>query len=311
MTIQRTYNLPNCTLLVEGISLADSSVLAILTNFECKFHHNQERITGGRSLLDTLVKSVSAYVQVLQRGDTLKDFIPSNAAIRLEPAGTYLHNLYVKPTEEDTPNPQPLQIQLSTVQLFDLVESIDRLCSDGNTLPDLNLGLDLTGYTDNSKVGAKVLPAAVGLISLVIAGAALYFVPIPTPQPKPQPQTSSLPVGQPNNKPTSLPSPIADQELITKLKASTRLKIDNAWPNSLRFSKDTEYQVAVNPQGEIVGYKSVMPSTVSINEDELPLKKLLVIPRDPETGGSLTKSQPTTTFKVTFKSNGKLDIEDN
>ncbi|NJL43104.1 MAG: DUF4335 domain-containing protein [Pseudanabaena sp. SU_2_4] len=87
MTIQRTYNLPNCTLLIEGISPGDSGILSILTNFECRFHHTQDKqsvIAGGRKLLDALVESVGQYAQNLSGGNVVAISV---APVRLEPGG--------------------------------------------------------------------------------------------------------------------------------------------------------------------------------------------------------------------------------
>jgi hypothetical protein len=72
------------------------------------------------------------------------------------------------------------------------------------------------------------------------------------------------------------------------------------------------YQVAVNAKGEIVGYKRTNPFLPAPEEElekELPLKKLLVIPTDPATGGSSTRPQPTSTFRVIFEPRGTFTIK--
>lgn len=309
MTVQRTYSLPNCTLLVEGISLGESNMLSLLTNFECRFHPSQECIAGGRNLLDALVKSVGSYVQSIQRGDVLP---ASTNAVRLEPEGLYVHRLHVQPTEEDSPNPQPLEIQLSTVQLFDLAEGIDQLCSDRQTLPDLTLALEPAGNVKKSQVKARIVPAVMGITGFAIAATAIFFVPVPPPKPdlKPQAQVSKpLPAEpKPKPKPTPLPAVITDKELIASLQEGLYKKIDRAWKATPKFKEDLLYRVAVNTEGEIVGYK-LTNSSAKVDEDNLPLKKLRVMRTDPATGGSPDTPQPTAEFLVTFTPKGKLTVE--
>ena len=70
MNIQRQYNLPNCTLVLEGLTNntpTDNSesraVLSILVNTECRFLGISQKLQGGSSLLKNLVKTVSEYAQ--------------------------------------------------------------------------------------------------------------------------------------------------------------------------------------------------------------------------------------------------------
>jgi hypothetical protein len=68
--LQRTYSLPSCTLLIEGISIS-GDVLSILTSFGCRFNHHPEPIVGGLELLTALVKVVGAYTQALKTNTAL------------------------------------------------------------------------------------------------------------------------------------------------------------------------------------------------------------------------------------------------
>ena len=186
MPIQRFYYLPSCTFQIEGISTEGGDRLSILTNFECKFHHNGTKISGGRELLDNLIKSTGKYAQALQAANPL--FIDSQL-VSLEPVGIHLHKLTVKSSDD------PVEMQLNTVQLFDLVESIDQLCIDPQATLDLNSVI--TPVVSATKAVVSLLPAFIGVSSLAIASAILFLIPTPKPDPKPQPQPVSLILPQP------------------------------------------------------------------------------------------------------------------
>lgn len=199
--IQRSYNLPSCTLLIEGISTS-GDVLSILTSFGCRFNHQPEPIVGGLDLLNSLVKVVGAYVQALKSNTTLT--IP-DSSVRLESEGKHMHLLSVLLNEADASNPQKLQIKLNTIQLFDLMEGLDRLCYDPTTLPDVKLVTQIADYRSQSQLNDQALPAIAGVISLAIAATVLYFVPVPKPEPKP---AQTIPVQtQPLPKVSTPPAP--------------------------------------------------------------------------------------------------------
>lgn len=189
MPIQRFYNLPSCTLQIEGISTEGSDRLSILTSFECKFHHNGTIISGGRELLDNLIKSIGKYVQALQAANPLptdNQLATDKQLVSVQPVSIYLHKLTIKSSE----SPGSVEVQLNTVQLFDLVESIDRLCIDPQTV--LNLNTVVEPVVSTTKAVVSLLPAFIGVSSLAIASAILFLLPTPKPDPKPQPQPVSL-----------------------------------------------------------------------------------------------------------------------
>ncbi len=64
MPLQRTYSLPSCTLVIEGIG--SSQALSILTNFDCRFPDSQQAISGGRNLLLAMFEAVNESVLGLQ-----------------------------------------------------------------------------------------------------------------------------------------------------------------------------------------------------------------------------------------------------
>jgi hypothetical protein len=203
--LQRTYSLPSCTLLIEGISTS-GDVLSILTSFGCRFNHHSEPIIGGLELLTALVKVVGAYTQALKTNTSLT--IPE-ARVSLQPESQYLHLLSVSLNEADANNPKQMQVKLNTIQLFDLMEGLDRLCCDPTTLPQMKLVKEIGDYRSQSGLTNQALPAIAGVISLAIAATVLYFIPTPKPQPKPAQTvpTQTQPLPKDSTPPTVSPSP--------------------------------------------------------------------------------------------------------
>ena len=68
MTIQRKYQLPNCTLLLEGLSESINTqeahpVMTILVSAECRLLNSKHLLSGGRDFFESLVTAVSGYAQ--------------------------------------------------------------------------------------------------------------------------------------------------------------------------------------------------------------------------------------------------------
>ena len=75
MTIRRQYSLPNCTLVLDGLSdsnstgMADSRpLMSSLFNAECHFVGHEQPLFGGRDFLTSLVATVSNYAQEFLSG---------------------------------------------------------------------------------------------------------------------------------------------------------------------------------------------------------------------------------------------------
>ncbi len=188
MNIQRQYNLPNCTLILEG--LIDNSptgnsdprpVLSILVNTECRFLGIAQKLQGGSSLLENLVKTVCEYAQGYLSGIPHPILSPAEEdRISLESVpGQHLHRLTWYPSSQ-TDN--PVEVTLTTVQLFDLVEAIDQFVADGVTLPNLTLQLKPLSRRyrpPDEPLAQRAVPATLGIASLVVAAFALFFIPSP------------------------------------------------------------------------------------------------------------------------------------
>lgn len=190
MTIKRQYSLPNCKLILEGLSdeaaVSGSNsrpLLSILVNAECHFSGSDKVLSGGRSFFEHLVKTVSAYAQECLSGlrhpqDPRKEGVDW---VHLEKiAGTNCHRLTWHPAPET--NQPKVELELTAVQLFDLIEAVDQFFADSQTLPDLSLQLQPMSrrYRQiEEPLVKRSVPAALGMASLAIAGVAFFFIPVP------------------------------------------------------------------------------------------------------------------------------------
>jgi len=222
MNIQRKYSLPNCTLLLEGLSDITRTAnfqelrpeLSILVNAECYLSSHTQPIVGGREFFESLVTAVSNYVQEVLAQEVLSK-IPGNQSqkfdhqnqeselVELQKIDGNSHRLIVHSeiTQDNlggnTNEGKPIEIILNTVQLFDLVEAVDQFFADSQTLPELCLELHPVtyGYGGSSQIFRKqAIPATVGISSLALAALACFLIPIPQvrpPEVKPEEQSSA------------------------------------------------------------------------------------------------------------------------
>ncbi|MFM7424402.1 MAG: DUF4335 domain-containing protein [Elainella sp.] len=216
MTIQRQYSLPNCRLVLQGMSNdGDSSgrpIMSMVTNVECYLAGQKTPITGGRAFLDSLTQTVSRYAQGYLSGIqnlVRRDRREQTGLVQLEQVSQNLHRLTVQP--EETAG-TPTEIDLTTVQLFDLAEAVDQFFADAQTLPDLGLQLDpipKRHIAAAEPLAKRAAPAALGLSGLAAAAAVLFFLPTPQVRRPEEPTTSSSPATQttPDATPGASPTP--------------------------------------------------------------------------------------------------------
>lgn len=308
MTIQRKYSLPSCILILEGLSDANvaapadgRSLVSMLVNAECHFPNSQEpTLTGGRDFLESLVKAVSAYAQeFLSKIPHPEAHNIEQALVQVQKAANNRHRLTVRSSEND--GATPISVDLTTVQLFDLVEAIDQFLADSRTLPSLSLELAPVSkrhVAARQHMAKQAVPATVGLSSLALAAIAFFFVPIPEVQPpKPVPQSSSQ-----SNTITPAP-PITDPTQLEALNKQLYQQLLSAWKTRATLDRDLSYQVVVSPQGAIVGYKGV-DATANEQIDRTPLRSLL---KPPLTTPNPTP-QPVAQYRVVFTKGGNIQI---
>lgn len=313
MTIQRKYSLPSCILILEGLSDANAapptdgrSLVSMLVNAECHFPNSQQPpLTGGRDFLESLVKAVSTYTQeflskVPHR--EVRNFEPE--LVQVQKADNHRHRLTVRANVAEAnanSTPAPVSIDLTTVQLFDLVEAIDQFLADSRTLPNLSLEIapiSKRHVASRQDIGKQTVPATIGLSSLALAAIAFFLVPIPEVQPP-------KPAAQSSNQSNSLsPAPaITDPNQLATLNKQLYNQLNTAWKTRATLDRDLSYQVVVSPQGAIVGYKST-DATANQQIDRTPLRSLL---KPPLTTPSPTP-QPVAQYKVVFTKNGNIQI---
>ncbi|NJK70477.1 MAG: DUF4335 domain-containing protein [Richelia sp. CSU_2_1] len=238
MTIRRQYSLPNCTLVLEGLSDGSAAsqldirpVLSILMSAECYLTSLAEPLTGGRDFFESLLKAVSSYAQEFMSGVHYPDRHGHDLAmVQLHKIDANLHRLTVlsavadNGTQIDEKIPLAAEVNLTTVQLFDLVEAIDQFFADTQTLPELSLQLTPVSkrYVKSAEpVAKRALPAAVGVSSLALAAMAFFLVPVPEVQrpqdPVPRPNAAGQNLGTPtpdggsgSPNPTPTPDPTPD-----------------------------------------------------------------------------------------------------
>lgn len=224
MTIQRQYTLPNCNLVLEGMGANGDDPLAPLTvlmNVECHLPGAAEKpLSGGRVFLEQLVAAVSRYAQRLLSG-VMTPAPSESPAIELKPGEGDYHHLLVRSQltseakDTNLSDVTPMDIKLTTVQFFDLLDAIDQLMADPQTLPDMTLRLQPVSrrfVKPTEPVAKRVAPAAIGSSALAAAAAALFFVPLPKFEPQPNGadnSTADVPESVATPSPTAAPDPTA------------------------------------------------------------------------------------------------------
>lgn len=347
MSIQREYSLPHCKLILEGLTDDKATLnghdgrplMSILVNAQCYLASREQPISGGLEFFQSLVSAVNRYAQEFLSGVRRHSgFTPESPdsnngkppAVELHTLNPNLHRLIVQPQESYSTG--PIQIDLNTVQLFDLVEAVDQFFADTRTLPQM--GLQLRPLTkkeakNQEPLAKKAMPAAVGVSSLALAAIALFFVPIPEVQRPTEPvsESNSTQSGQVGTSTTSAPgtpptpnnfSPTSAQEVqqlldsIPRITDPTQLaelerevynQIDGSWPPDLTFNEDLVYQLSVGSDGAILGYKPENQAAKDY-QGEIPLLDLVYIPVEGETA----TPEKIGVFEVVFQSNGRLAV---
>ncbi len=306
MTIQRKYSLPSCVLVVEGLNTTETSalpsdgrpLLSMLVNVECHFPNSgQPPLSGGREFLDSLVKSASSYTQQFLSKVTLRPGSKQEPElVHLHRLDNHRHQLIVR----DTSQVEPVKIDLTTVQLFDLVEAVDQLLADSRTLPDLGLKIkpiSKRNVTSSQDIAKQAVPAALGVSSLALAAIAFFLVPIPEVQP-PKPVTQSSSQSDSTNRVPEISDPVQ----LSALKQQLYNQLDSSW-KTRNLTQDLSYQVVVSPQGAIADYKGL--DTVSSSQiDQTPIKSLF----KPSSATPRPSPQPIAQYKVVFAKDNKLQI---
>jgi hypothetical protein len=296
MTIRRQYSLPNCTLVLDGFSDGNSTtgipdsrpVMSSLFNAECHFVGCEQPLLGGRDFLTSLVTTVSNYAQEFLSG------IPRPAGATTAPSLVSLvkgsrdniHQLQATVDASNDPkglesnsDSKPTQVNLSTIQLFDLLEAIDQFLADKRTLPDIMIPLQPIRKAIAQPLAAQAVPLGLGVASLVAASLIGYALPSPQVAPpkqnvqtttapaKPKSAPPVAPAASPQPAATTSPAPTSAAPSKTgTLTGATQLgflerklqrDLRQNWQGSTQIKQAANFQVKVNQDGQIVGYQPV------------------------------------------------------
>ncbi|NJR59277.1 MAG: DUF4335 domain-containing protein [Cyanobacteria bacterium CRU_2_1] len=238
-------------------------------------------------------------------------------------------------SEQSLSVPPPTQIDLTTVQLFDLVEAVDQFFADAQTLPDLSLKLaplPKRYVVPKEPASKRAVPVALGVSSLVATALGLFFIPAPrvelpergraTTQESPTASPSPTASASPNNpdstdaeassnlgnldaileNSTEIVDPVELEGLTAQLQG--RLYDDWLEKPTPTFTEPLEYRVGVDENGEIVGYSFVNDPALNYL-DEIPLSDVQLASETPsEPSGEESIAQ----FLVIFRPDGVLEV---
>ena len=191
MTIQKQYQLPNCTLVLEGFdndveltspNISEQSTISILSNADVQFTTSNQTLSGGRVFLENLALAVSNYAQDFLSGLSRPKIVPEDyPMITIEKSETEdLHRIIVNQDPQENQEAQTLSLTL--IEFFDLVEVIDQFYTDTNALPDMSLQLSAISKRyrkPEEPISDRVIPFIAGTASLAFAAAALFMIPAP------------------------------------------------------------------------------------------------------------------------------------
>lgn len=334
MTIQRQYVLPNCSLILEGLSTDDFNVLSVLANAEFKIIGVEKSLEGGSEFFKALIVAVSAYCQRLLSGLEHPEHMDSQSSlVAVESAEGQYHRLILKPEILSEPSDDASEkssevktIQLSTVQLFDMAEAIDQFYADAQTLPDFSVNLAPLPrkYVRAAEpLAQRAIPPLLGFGTLAVAALGLFFLPVPElvePEGLEQQNVLEEPLTEPlEDGPTGSvddevtptddadgaggdgASPITDSAQLGALQQQVQQQLVGALPDDAPFEQTLSYQVSVAQNGDIVAYNPLDSASLE-NIDSTPLPALTYIP----TEGAIAES--VAQFEVTFAPDGTVDV---
>ena len=190
MTIRRQYQLPNCSLILDGLSIVpepgNENVMSLLVNAECRISGLERSINGGYNFFAALVRAVSQYGQELLSGFAHPQVVEGEPLlVHINPGDGPYHHLVVQPEIADlggTGDGRAIDIKLSAVQLFDLTEAVDQFFDDRQTLPELEPALSPLArrfVRTEEPLSDRAIPAVLGVGGLVAAAMALGLLPVP------------------------------------------------------------------------------------------------------------------------------------
>lgn len=219
MSSKRQYSLPSCNLILEGMEdantesadiLSGQPPISILINAECHLLKSNQKLSGGSVFLTNLARAISNYAQGFLSGLFASDKSNSSSAeypqVSISPVPeSHLHRLTLQPQPDS--GEAKTEIDITTVELFDLVDAIDQLYADRSVLPDMTLELHPVSRRyrkPEQPLVERATPAVVGMTSLALAAVAFFLIPPPAMR-QPEPESKSAPAQTIPVQPQSAP----------------------------------------------------------------------------------------------------------
>ncbi len=311
MTIRRQYQLPNCSLILDGLSIdpepGNEEVMSLLVNAECRISGLERSLNGSYNFFAALVRAVSQYSQEVLSGYAHPQVVEGQPLlVHINPGEGPYHHLVVQPEIADlgeSSDGRAIDIKLSDVQLYDLSEAVDQFFDDTQTLPELNAALTPLPrrfVRSDEPLSDRALPAILGFGSLVAATMAISLLPLPEMR-EPALKKSAADTAEVKTAaatdakaPTgdgSTPSAdgiaaantdsalwakapkITDESTLASLQDDLKAQIDEGVGEYTTFSEPLAYKVAVNEAGEVVGYRFENDAALR-DVDKTPLPRL-------------------------------------
>ncbi len=310
MTIRRQYQLPNCSLVLDGLSInpepGNEETMSLLVNAECRISGLERSLNGGYNFFAALVRAVSQYGQEVLSGFAHPQVIEGEPLlVHINPGEGPYHHLVIQPEIADlgdTGDGRAIDIKLSAVQLFDLTEAVDQFFDDNQTLPELAPALSPLPrrfVRTDEPLSDRALPAILGVGGLVAATMAMGLLPLPALR---EPaiegrkdaaviQSADIEGAEPPTGDGSIPvvdgiaaantssalwekAPrITDKRELALLQSGLQTQLDEAADSEANFADPLAYQVAVNEAGEVVGFQFNNDAALR-DVDKTPLPKL-------------------------------------
>lgn len=249
-TLSRRYELPTCLLEVwtERSPLSDwqSQIVAQNLHFRLQLAHSKKVIKGNQQQITNLIEVVTAYCDRWLAQD---DFETLNHAIAV---------------------PKLPKLQLSTLQLFDLYESLEQCSNEFVILP--NLVLEVRRLHPN---WLKIVAGAIAIVGVSIGTIRLISPPFGE---QPSYQIASTPAASDPEKASTIPS--VPPAAVSKDQEASRTKVDSA-PKSVNpiNSKPNLSVSAARPNNADSASPSSSPSNIDRNYNNLEKpEKVAIVP---------------------------------
>lgn len=298
MNLRREYHLPNCTLVLEG--LADDNLpepnpqlMSILVNAEFHLGDTAEILCGGRLFLESFVHGASRYTQGFLSGLSHPASHPNDKIeVNFDPVPQHnAHRVWLRELEGESKLSK--QVELTTSQLFDVVEAIDQFLNDPLTLPDFSVMLQpLTKHyvRPEEPLVVRSQPVVLGLGSLMLTAIALFFLPIPEIN-RPGGDNSTATNGEnpvesantPDGDPTEVDPiieaapEITDPTVLNFIMGHLYKTINENWQDRDRITGELAYGVSAGEDGALLNIQPLNERSAD-NQNLVPLKDLAFKP---------------------------------